>query len=150
VRGFYSAEAHPLYQLGGTPLSDIFISYAKADRNEALKLSAYLESLGYGVWWDRGLQSGDEFRDVIIAAGALRYRKARSRAIEAPGCRERGSSRRIAIRRCVSGSLLNHRVKRLSLSATTKRPLRSLPRFRHADSFRRLPEGVTHVLLSVP
>jgi hypothetical protein len=23
-------------------------------------------------------------------------------------------------------------------------------RFRHADSFRRLPEGVTHVLLSVP
>jgi hypothetical protein len=67
VRGFYSAEAHPLYQLGGTPLSDIFISYAKADRNEALKLSAYLESLGYGVWWDRGLQSGDEFRDVIIA-----------------------------------------------------------------------------------
>ena len=71
MRGFYSAEAHPLYQLGGTPLSDIFISYAKADRNEALKLSAYLESLGYGVWWDRGLQSGDEFRDVIIAAGAL-------------------------------------------------------------------------------
>lgn len=47
-------------------MADIFISYSKTDRIETAKLSAFLESHGYAVWWDNDLQSGDEFRDVII------------------------------------------------------------------------------------
>ncbi len=50
--------------IGG--MADIFISYSKTDRIETAKLSAFLESHGYAVWWDNDLQSGDEFRDVII------------------------------------------------------------------------------------
>src|SRR5215831_11771800 len=48
-------------------MADIFISYSKADRAEAVKLSAYLESLGYGVWWDQSLTSRLEYRDAIVA-----------------------------------------------------------------------------------
>ena len=36
-------------------MADIFISYAKADRDLALKLSAFLEAEGWTVWWDKSL-----------------------------------------------------------------------------------------------
>jgi hypothetical protein len=48
-------------------MADIFISYSKADHAETAKLSAYLESLGYSVWWDQSLTSGEEYRDAIVA-----------------------------------------------------------------------------------
>jgi TIR domain len=47
-------------------MADIFISYSKVDRAEAVKLSAYLETLGYSVWWDHSLTSGEEYRDAIV------------------------------------------------------------------------------------
>jgi hypothetical protein len=47
-------------------MSDIFISYSKADHALALKLSAFLESEGWSVWWDKSLAAADLYRDEII------------------------------------------------------------------------------------
>jgi TIR domain len=47
-------------------MSDIFISYSKADHALALKLSAFLEAEGWSVWWDKGLGAADLYRDEIM------------------------------------------------------------------------------------
>src|SRR5215475_607931 len=47
-------------------MADIFISYSKADRELALKLSAFLEAEGWTVWWDRSLSAGETYRDEIM------------------------------------------------------------------------------------
>jgi TIR domain len=47
-------------------MSDIFISYAKADHALALKLSAFLEAEGWSVWWDKSLGAADLYRDEIM------------------------------------------------------------------------------------
>src|ERR1700737_3844011 len=47
-------------------MADIFISYSKSNRELALKLSAYLESEGWSVWWDKSLGAGDAYRDEIM------------------------------------------------------------------------------------
>src|SRR6267142_2637912 len=47
-------------------MTDIFISYSKADHAIALKLSAFLEAEGWSVWWDRDLSAGEVYRDEIM------------------------------------------------------------------------------------
>jgi TIR domain len=47
-------------------MADIFISYAKPDRDLVVKLSALFETRGWSVWWDRRLTAGDEFRDELM------------------------------------------------------------------------------------
>jgi hypothetical protein len=47
-------------------MSDIFISYSKADHALALKLSAFLEAEGWKVWWDKSLGAADLYRDEIM------------------------------------------------------------------------------------
>ena len=47
-------------------MTDIFISYSKADHALALKLSAFLEAEGWSVWWDRNLSAGEAYRDEIM------------------------------------------------------------------------------------
>jgi hypothetical protein len=47
-------------------MSDIFISYSKADHALALKLSAFLEGEGWTVWWDKSLAAADLYRDEIM------------------------------------------------------------------------------------
>jgi TIR domain-containing protein len=47
-------------------MSDIFISYAKADHALAVKLSAFLESEGWTVWWDKSLGAADLYRNEIM------------------------------------------------------------------------------------
>src|SRR5262247_1372781 len=47
-------------------MSDICISYAKADHALALKLSAFLESEGWSVWYDKNLGAADLYRDEIM------------------------------------------------------------------------------------
>jgi hypothetical protein len=46
-------------------MSDIFISYASADREHARELAQQLERLGWSVWWDRDIQAGKTFAGVI-------------------------------------------------------------------------------------
>ena len=48
-------------------MSDIFISYAKEDREWARVLAEALEVLGWSVWWDRIIPTGRVFADVIKA-----------------------------------------------------------------------------------
>lgn len=47
-------------------MADIFISYSKSDHALALKLSIFLESQGWGVWWDTSLGAADLYRDEIM------------------------------------------------------------------------------------
>src|SRR5262245_13233369 len=47
-------------------MSDIFISYSQADRDKVTMLSAYLESEGWSVWWDKSLKPGESYRDEIM------------------------------------------------------------------------------------
>jgi TolB-like protein/Tfp pilus assembly protein PilF len=46
-------------------MADIFISYARADRERVEKLAAALEAQGYSVWWDRHIAGGAEFSEAI-------------------------------------------------------------------------------------
>ena len=46
-------------------MADIFISYKREDRQIAERLSIALEQLGFDVWWDFELLSGQQFRRVI-------------------------------------------------------------------------------------
>jgi hypothetical protein len=46
-------------------MSDIFISYASADRSNAKRFADSLESLGWSVWWDREIPIGKNFDGVI-------------------------------------------------------------------------------------
>lgn len=54
--------------MGGITMSDIFMSYATADRLVAEKLSAALSGRGWSVWWDRRIPPGRSFDQVITEA----------------------------------------------------------------------------------
>ena len=49
-------------------MADIFISYARADRDRIGKLASALEAQGYSVWWDRHIAGGAEFSKDIESA----------------------------------------------------------------------------------
>jgi TolB-like protein/Tfp pilus assembly protein PilF len=49
-------------------MAAIFLSYAREDRGSAEKLARVLEGAGHSVWWDRRLDSGEEFSAEIEAA----------------------------------------------------------------------------------
>jgi hypothetical protein len=46
-------------------MADIFISYARVDRECARRLARALESRSWTVWWDPDLHAGERFEDVI-------------------------------------------------------------------------------------
>lgn len=46
-------------------MADIFISYARADRESASRLAEALTGAGATVWWDRALKGGSAFHDEI-------------------------------------------------------------------------------------
>jgi len=46
-------------------MADIFISYAREDRECARVLAKTLEHRGWTVWWDRHVHSGEDFEEVI-------------------------------------------------------------------------------------
>lgn len=52
----------------GRALTDLFISYARGDHQQAGRLAAAMEAEGNSVWWDRQLLSGDEFSPQIEQA----------------------------------------------------------------------------------
>jgi hypothetical protein len=46
-------------------VANVFISYARRDRDRVLALASGLESEGLSVWWDPNLVPGKRFRDII-------------------------------------------------------------------------------------
>ncbi|MEH2494294.1 hypothetical protein V1294_000773 [Bradyrhizobium sp. AZCC 1678] len=48
-------------------MADIFFSYTRADRNRIQPLIAALEERGWTVWWDKKINGGDSWNDVIEA-----------------------------------------------------------------------------------
>lgn len=46
-------------------MADIFLSYTEKDRDEARRIAAMLESVGWTVWWDRRIPAGDTWRNVL-------------------------------------------------------------------------------------
>ena len=46
-------------------MADIFISYARENRDTALELARQIEALGLTVWWDRSLLAGGDFYAAI-------------------------------------------------------------------------------------
>jgi hypothetical protein len=51
----------------GVVMADVFISYKREDRPAAERLARALEQLGFDVWYDFELLSGDQYRHVIKA-----------------------------------------------------------------------------------
>jgi formylglycine-generating enzyme len=49
-------------------MSDVFISYATADREHAKRLAKALEQRGWTVWWDRTILPGSDWQTVIERA----------------------------------------------------------------------------------
>jgi adenylate cyclase len=47
--------------------SRVFLSYARADQPKVARLTAALEARSVAVWWDRALEGGSAFADVIEA-----------------------------------------------------------------------------------
>ncbi len=47
-------------------MADIFLSYARKDAIKAGILAERLESAGWSVWWDPGIQTGKGFRETIL------------------------------------------------------------------------------------
>jgi hypothetical protein len=46
-------------------MSDIFLSYARADRQRVLPLIQALERRGWSVWWDLHIPYGKSYEEVI-------------------------------------------------------------------------------------
>jgi len=53
---------------GGSQVSDVFLSYASADRERAAAVAEALGVCGYSVWWDRTIPPGRVFDEVIQEA----------------------------------------------------------------------------------
>src|SRR5438105_13810146 len=49
-------------------MSDIFISYAREDRDEAKTLAELFQQQDWSVWWDRSIPPGRSFDEVIEEA----------------------------------------------------------------------------------
>jgi len=49
-------------------VSDIFVSYASADRDRARAIAQALTESGWSVWWDRTIPPGKQFDEVIEEA----------------------------------------------------------------------------------
>jgi len=46
-------------------MTDVFISYASEDREQAAKLASELGAFGWSVWWDRKIITGQAFDQAI-------------------------------------------------------------------------------------
>jgi len=55
------------YDPGGSAPPDLFLSYAREDRDTAQQLAHALGEEGFSVWWDREIRGGSDFTEEIAA-----------------------------------------------------------------------------------
>jgi TIR domain len=60
-------------KVGGSAVSDVFMSYKSEDRELVQTLAQALEAAGISVWWDKKISAGGSWRETI--AGALNSAK---------------------------------------------------------------------------
>ena len=48
-------------------MADVFVSYARSDKARVAPLVAAIEAQGWSVWWDPGIDPGQEFDRQIAA-----------------------------------------------------------------------------------
>ena len=66
--GILAASRLPgLCSKGLTCMADVFVSYARADRDRVAPLVAAIVAKGWSVWWDPEITPGQEFDDQIDA-----------------------------------------------------------------------------------
>jgi hypothetical protein len=46
-------------------VTDVFVSYAREDRDRAHKLANALAAFGWSVWWDRKIITGESVRVYV-------------------------------------------------------------------------------------
>ena len=46
-------------------MTDIFISYAREDRERTRTVASALQARGWSVWWDRDVKAGQAFDQAI-------------------------------------------------------------------------------------
>lgn len=46
-------------------MTDLFVSYSRADRDRVAPIVAALQAEGLSVWWDTRLRAGDHWDEVI-------------------------------------------------------------------------------------
>ena len=49
-------------------MADVFISYAREDAESARRFADAFQVLGFSVWWDDALRSGEAFDESIERA----------------------------------------------------------------------------------
>lgn len=47
-------------------MADIFVSHSQKDREQVRLLAAFLEAEGYTVWWDKNLETADDFSEEVL------------------------------------------------------------------------------------
>lgn len=53
--------------LPGLAMADVFVSYARSDKERVAPLVAAIEDKGWSVWWDPAITPGQEFDELIDA-----------------------------------------------------------------------------------
>jgi hypothetical protein len=61
-------------------MADVFVSYAKEDRNRIVPLVQALETAGFEVWWDRQIDAGKSFNKALNGVMRLRAWTSQARA----------------------------------------------------------------------
>lgn len=64
----HNHDRRSLDAMVGRTMNDIFISYAREDRERAKALAQALKGQGWSVWWDRRIPTGKRYADVIVEA----------------------------------------------------------------------------------
>src|SRR5262249_43186350 len=86
-------------------MTDVFLSYNRADRATAEALARELQRLGIDVWWDHDLLAGDDYRRrisemlarILVAIGVWSGRSGESQSVISEGAEAREMQRLIPV-----------------------------------------------------
>src|SRR5262245_5701653 len=68
IAGPTKPTVHQTNHMCGPSMSDVFISYSRADKDIARGLADDLTARGLQVWWDLEVYAGQNFQNAILCA----------------------------------------------------------------------------------